>query len=151
MKQSFKAFSLAFIAESVLLVSCHRVGAQSLRFYPSPYQVYDGDSVQFHYVDSTNTVSRTNILSWSWDFNNDGVVDASGNLPEGIDATWTAAYDPFSASPDGILRVAPTLTITYPNPANGNVLTLIETCMTAPVGLATNANPHLLLFPPTPL
>src|SRR5207244_3866117 len=71
---------------AVWLVLFGNVFAQSVRFYPTPYQVSDGASVQFHYVDDTNTIPRTNILSWSWDFNNDGVVDASGDSADGIDA-----------------------------------------------------------------
>lgn len=107
----------------------HSTSAQPLRFYATPYQVYEGSAVTFIYLDNINgvpvpgVIQRTNILHWSWDFNSDGVVDDSSDSGStSISATWYAVYDPTKAV-SGVDTFTPTLTVTYTNPITGGIFT----------------------------
>ena len=121
----------------VILVQAN-VFAQSLRFYASPYQVYEGSAVTFTYLDITNGVAvpgviqRTNILHWAWDFNSDGVVDVSSDTATNISATWYAVYDP-TKSVSGVCTYTPTLTVTYTNPTLGGIYTITNVGITEPM------------------
>ena len=102
-----------------LLLCAPALPAQSLRFYASPYRVYEGDAVRFVYLDRTNgvpvpgVIPRANILSWQWDFRNSGNVDDSSSVSTNIDSTWYAVYDPTVAT-GGVDTYTPKLTV---NPA----------------------------------
>jgi hypothetical protein len=130
----------------------------SLRFYAAPPQVYHGDTVQFFYVDrDTNgyalpgAVLRENILSWSWDFNNDGVVDAAGNSPSGIDAQWQALYDPFQATSwNKFFYALPVLRVTYTNTLTGYVESTNQYGITEPVGITQTVVSNLVVMPRGP-
>jgi len=90
--------------------------AQSLRFYATPYHANEGDAVTFTYLSTSNTIPRTSIDTWSWDFDGDGVVDAEGiRPPDGstpnLNAVWYATFDRARAV-NGLYKVQPRLTVT---------------------------------------
>lgn len=89
--------------------------AQTLRYYARPFALNEGDAVNFYYVESTNTVAKTNIAHWEWDFDGNGTIDASGDSPEGINAVWYATFDSTKKGADGVYRVKPRLYVTDVN------------------------------------
>ncbi len=103
------------------MLAAQMVGAQDLHFYAQPYQVHEGDAVLFHYLDAESVVPLEEIASWSWDFDNDGQVDAQGTGSEGINATWYATFDESKAQ-GGTYAVTPKLKIVD---TNGTVYTQI--------------------------
>jgi len=86
-------------------------------------------------MDRTNGVAvpgviqRTNILSWQWDFNGDGVVEDSSDVSTNLDATWYAVFDALHAV-NGMGTFTPRLTVTYTNPISGGVFTTTQTNIT---------------------
>ncbi len=53
---------------------------QSLRFFATPFEVYEGDAVVFNYLEEDRpggaaTVKLSQIVGWRWDFNGDGTWD----------------------------------------------------------------------------
>ena len=81
--------------------------AQSLRFFASPFEVYEGDAVVFNYIEADRsaglpTVKLSQITSWKWDFDGDGIwdeehsvgdLDPNTGLPitvAAINATWNS-------------------------------------------------------------
>ena len=118
-----------------LLLCALALPAQTLRFYTAPYRVYEGDAIRFIYMDRTNGVAvpgviqRTNILSWQWDFNGDGVVEDSSDVSTNLDATWYAVFDALHAV-NGMDTFTPRLTVSYTNPVSGGVFTTTQTNIT---------------------
>lgn len=115
--------------------------AQSLRFYAVPYRVNEGDSVRFRYVEATDTFPKSDIASWKWDFNNDGIVDATGANGAEIDATWVAALDR-SQPGQAVQRVSPVLHVTL---AGGDTLSV--TNITQRVTFRPDDDPYLYIVP----
>jgi len=135
-----------------LLFSALALPAQSLRFYASPYQAYEGSPVTFIYLDNVNgvpvpgVIPRTNILSWQWDFNGDGMVDASSDTSSNISATWYAVFDAAKAQ-NGVDTFTPTLTVSYTNPVKGGVFTASQTGITEPMyGIGADATPSFFVL-----
>ncbi len=82
------------------------------RFYARPYKANEGDAVSFYYVETTNSLAKTNIASWQWDFDGDGTIDASGTGSDGLNSVWYATFDPTKKGADGVYRVLPRLYLT---------------------------------------
>ena len=114
-----------FAALIVLLLNV-AASAQSLRFFASPFEVYEGDAVVFNYLEadrsvSAPTVKLSQIIGWRWDFNNDGVWDEQHNVGDpdpntglpltisAINATWYAVLD--SRAVNGVQNMQPVLQV----------------------------------------
>ncbi len=100
---------LAFLANCPL-------NAQTLRFYAQPWRVSEGDAVTLVYLEKAGSLPRSEIGAWEWDFDGDGVYDASGVAPEDgsvpvVNGVWYATYDRNRAS-GGEYRVRPRLKVT---------------------------------------
>lgn len=101
----------------VFLAVCACADAQTLRFLASPYRVKEGDAVTFQYLDQQpGTLSRTNVASWAWDFDGDGVIDAAGvaptdGTPPNLNGVWYATFDRTRAV-NGVFKVLPKLYVT---------------------------------------
>ena len=52
------------------------------RFYARPSLVNEGDAVSFYYVEATNSLAKTNIAAWQWDFDGKGRVEARAAASE---------------------------------------------------------------------
>lgn len=97
-------FVLAFT-----LTSLASAQTSALRFFASPYEVYAGDAVVFHYREDNRTspavptVKLAEIIGWRWDFDGDGTwdqemtvgdADPDTGLPiaaTAINATWISS------------------------------------------------------------
>ena len=82
---------LPFLLLTLLAGAVSSASAQALRFYARPYQVFQGDQVNFIFRNDLATVHYEDIVSWKWDFNGDGTWDqqvtvnpANGIYPESI-------------------------------------------------------------------
>lgn len=95
----------------ILLMFSNWIPAQTLRFHALPYRVNSGDAVTMVYVESTNTLARSEVARWGWDLDGDGVVDATGEGGEGLNVVWYPVYDPLRAV-DGVMRLRPRLYVT---------------------------------------
>jgi len=119
--------------------------AAPIRFYASPYKVFEGDAVIFHLME-TDGVTVASISSWSWDFNGDGVVDASGTTGTTIDATWYATFDGTKAD-HGVQLVRPVLWLTYTNAETGTVVSTNQVGVTEDVvGFDKQADPDIFVL-----
>ena len=127
----------------LLLLGCYLVAfeasAQTLRFYATPYRVNEGDSVTFNYIETTNTYPKSAIVLWKWDFNGDGVFDASSTTLTNINATWIATYDANKAT-NGVQLVSPVLRVTL---TNGQTLSV--TNITEAVTFTPSRDPYLAI------
>jgi hypothetical protein len=110
--QASGRFLLAVIAGLLAMATAAR--GEDLRFLAFPYKVNEGDAVTFQYLDQKpNTLNRTNIASWEWDFDGDGVIDARGQAPAdgsppNLNGVWFAKFDRNRAVA-GAYRVVPRL------------------------------------------
>lgn len=115
--------------------------AQTLRFYAVPYRVNEGDSVTFKYIEATNTLPRSAIASWKWDFNGDGIVDATSATQSDMNATWVAALDR-NLPNDAVQYVSPILHVTL---TGGGTLSV--TNITEPVSFRPDRDLYLAIVP----
>lgn len=113
--------------------------AQTLRFYAAPYRANEGDSVTFHYLETTNTYARSAIATWSWDFNGDGIADATSMTQTNINATWIATFDANKAT-NGVQLVSPVLRVTLTNGQSVSVTNITEA-----VSFTPNRDPFLAI------
>ena len=81
------------------MLSASFANAQTLRFLASPYKVKEGDAVTFQYLDQKpGVLSRAEVAGWAWDFDGDGVIDATGVAPAdgtlpNLNGVWYARFD----------------------------------------------------------
>ena len=98
-----------------ILISCFLFNVstlgQTIRFYTAPYRCFSSDAVRFIYFENTNTVAKTNIATWAWDFDGNGTFDASGTNVTEMDQTWYATYDTTKAT-NGVQYIGPVLRVT---------------------------------------
>ena len=114
------------LAALIVLLLNVAASAQSLRFFASPFEVYEGDAVVFNYLEADRslaapTVKLSQIIGWRWDFNNDGVWDQQHNVGDpdpttglpitiaAINATWYATLD--SRAVNGVQNMQPVLQV----------------------------------------
>lgn len=106
-----------FWAIALLFLGAAPAGAQQLRFFAKPYEVFEGDAVVFTYLDGVATVHLADIQSWKWDFDGDGVWDEEKTVGVNdvtiaqINATWYALYNNVIAA-GGNYVVTPKLQVT---------------------------------------
>src|SRR5258705_2174430 len=119
---------------------------QPIRFYTSPYRVFEGDAVRFVYFEQTNTIAKSNIVSWSWDFDGDGNMDTNGLTASGIDATWYAFYDPARAT-NGVVSYTPVLRVVSTNQGLGTLSTNTQLGITEDVSSYDDTvDPHFFVL-----
>lgn len=96
--------------------------AQSLHFYARPYRVYEGDAVLFLYREDLSSIKRTNIVSFKWDFDNDGIWDFTGTTNT-LNQTWYATYRSTGPQTElGIFKPTPKLQVTFQEPGTTNIV-----------------------------
>ena len=137
-----------FAAIIVFLLTAFEASAASLRFYATPYKCYEADAVRFIYVDKADgtSIPKADIVSWSWDFNGDGLDDAAGEATADIDQTWYAAYDQ-SLAQSSVVTYTPSLTVTYTNHGLGTLSTITQTGVTEDVtGFDGVVDPNVLVM-----
>ena len=128
------------ILEALLFVPLLSLGGD-LHFYAEPYQVHAGGAMAFRYVPSG--LPRDRIAKWSWDFDNDDVIDAHGETAADIDVTWYAKYEAGKADADGVCRYRPVLKV-----VDNLGRTLIQTGVTERVfGLYNHVNECVMVLP----
>lgn len=86
--------SAAFL---LLLVSAASA-QQPLQFLARPFDVEAGESVVFTYLPDESTVPYSQIKSWRWDFNGDGVWDVTRTVggtvtADQIHTSWSAVFN----------------------------------------------------------
>jgi hypothetical protein len=117
-----KLHSALFTGSLIGFAGFDCVGQQAVRVVATPYRVNEGDSVQFRYLEATNTFPRSAVHSFAWDFNGDGVVDLQGTNHSPY---WTATYEPTRAT-NLIQWVLPRLEVTLTNGQRHSVTGITE-------------------------
>ncbi|MBL9145367.1 MAG: hypothetical protein JNM99_16940 [Verrucomicrobiaceae bacterium] len=142
-----KTFLLRFSLAAVLLgIAAGEARAQSLRFFARPAEVFEGDAVVFTYrtdlasylTTPGGIVPLSQVVSWKWDFNGDGLWDEEKTAGEidgltgietkvtDITTTWYATLDPAGPS---VQTLTPKLQVTY-QPVSGPAVTITQTGVT---------------------
>jgi hypothetical protein len=91
---------------------------EPLRFFARPFDVEAGENVVFRYLADDSTVPYSQIKSWRWDFDGDGVWEVQRTVGGGVTSdqihvSWTAAFDASKGSGDASSRTyVPRLEIT---------------------------------------
>lgn len=92
--------------------------------------------MRFAAVELSDTPTRK-VLSWTWDFNGDGVVDATGSgFTNGfqVSATWFATVDSAKSQTgnngERFQVITPTFTVTYTNAGSTNLVVETQIGMT---------------------
>lgn len=137
---SVAAFALGCFA----LPACAQT-SESIHFYARPYRVYEGDAVLFLYREDLSEIKRTNIVSFKWDYDNDGTWDFIGTT-NSLNQTWYATYR--ASGPQtvqGIFMPKPRLQITYRLPGDVATTTTNIVGMTEDLYGDSGIEPSLLI------
>ena len=107
-----------------------------LHFYARPYRVAEGDAVLFLYREDLSSIKRTNIVSFKWDYDNDGSWDLTGTT-NGLNQTWYATYRATGTQTvNGVFMPWPRLQVTYNAAGSTNLVTTNIVGMTEEIGRA---------------
>jgi hypothetical protein len=97
------------------MVSLHAQTILAPRFLAQTWKVVAGDAVEFRYVESADSPKLSQIRTWSWDFDGDGVVDLKGAPTTNGVVEWVSRYDPARAASSNQVWVLPVLQLTLTN------------------------------------
>jgi hypothetical protein len=127
-KRRVALFVFAWIAQASL--------GEDLRFLGIPSKADEGSEIRFQSVGLGDSSTRK-VLSWSWDFNGDGVVDATGSrFTNGtqVSATWFATVDPARLqtgnNEERFQVITPVFTVVYTNVGLETFTTEVQSGMT---------------------
>ena len=147
----FNASTLQRFARSAFLLFVSFVSfvvpapAQPIHFYARPYRVSEGDAVLFLYREDLSSIKRTNIVSFKWDYDNDGAWDFTGTT-NSLNQTWYATYKTTGTQTvQGIFMPWPKLQVTYQTPGATNLITTNIVGMTEDLYGDTNVEHRLLV------
>ncbi len=97
------------------MVSLHAQTILAPRFLAQTWKVVAGDAVEFRYVESADSPKLSQIRTWEWDFDGDGVVDLKGAPTTNGVVEWVSRYDAARAGSSNQVWALPVLQLTLTN------------------------------------
>ena len=99
----------------------------------------------FLYREDLSAIKRTNIVSFKWDYDNDGAWDFSGTT-NSLNQTWYATYKATGTQTvNGVFMPRPKLQVTYQAPGATNLMTTNILGMTEDLYGDSGVEPALLI------